>query len=91
MSCYWCGRATPLVVCVECRIDDARALVPDYDAEFQPSITYAVAISRLRVSLASCGIAPIDFPPDEPEWFDLNVERFFSELEHPLPSSLAPA
>lgn len=59
--------------------------VPERDNEFQPPITYVRGISQLRASLARAGIPPIDFPPDEPEWFALNVERFFCELEQRAP------
>lgn len=82
--CYWCTRAALGVACEVCR--DANGLegeptyMPEHDAVFQPSITYAVAIVTLRARLAQSGILPIDFPPDEPEWFALNEERFLLEL-----------
>lgn len=85
MICYWCGRQNPRIACAVCReaqgIEGDRIYAPEHDDGFQPSITYVHAIGKLRAYLAACGIPPIDFAPDEPEWLALNVERFLLELE----------
>ena len=84
MSCVWCGRpCDKAAACLRCAPDQGHARDPDFDELYEPTDEQGAALVTLRERLAEVGIQPIELPPDEPEWFDLNETRFLEALhEH---------
>lgn len=80
MNCAWCGiPCGARAACLVCapNQDQYRAPeIPDYD----PDEKMLAELEQCRSRLAEEGVDPIVFLPEEPEWFDLNEERFLVDL-----------
>lgn len=74
VSCVWCGRPCDAqAACFRCAPEQGK----DYEPEEYGS---GAPAPELAERLAEVGAQPIELPPDEPEWFDLNEERFLHAL-----------
>ncbi|HXJ69857.1 MAG TPA: hypothetical protein VNM39_13185 [Verrucomicrobiae bacterium] len=82
-ACLWCGRPSDgAAACLRCAPEQGHSRDPDVDELYEPTDAQALAIDRLRAELDASGLPGPELPPDEPEWFDLNEERFLLEI-HP--------
>ncbi|HEY2406339.1 MAG TPA: hypothetical protein VGI10_10060 [Polyangiaceae bacterium] len=82
-GCVWCGSpAERAAACLTCAPEQGHARDPDHDSVFEPTAIEHASLENLRAMLDDSGIPEIVFPPDEPEWFELNEARFLDGL-HP--------
>ena len=80
-TCVWCGRPSDgAAACLRCAPDQGHARDPDQDVIYEPTEIEAASLENLRALLDAEGITPIEFQPEEPEWLDLNEERFLTDL-----------
>lgn len=82
MNCTWCGRECGnAAACERCAPNQSSsAHVPERDEEFQPGPTYVAGIVQLRALLGVYGVQPIDLPPDDPEFCEINEARWAATL-----------
>ena len=82
-GCCWCGSPCGVrAACLKCAPNQDQYRTPE-DLDTDPDEAMVAELEQCRARLAEEGIPQIVFPPDEPEWCDLNEERYLHALhEH---------